>query len=213
MIDYSTILEQLEKLHRRFPTVWSLKLIPRPSRLLLKMVRPGMRVLDVGAADRRLEKRITSRHPGVVYKSMDLDRGFRHDFYSLDKIKETFDLIILFEVIEHLDLDEGIRMFDRLRGLLSDTGRIVISTPNIHHPHQYWHNATHKTAYMYSELAGVMMSRGYEIENIYRTYNSSLFGYLLRFTVAYPIHRILDVDFAQSIVVVGAKGKGPAAAS
>ena len=208
MVDYSGLIAHLEELHERYPRVWDLRLIKRPSRMLLEMVGQGMRVLDIGAADRRMERRIREKYPDVVYKSMDIDRGFHHDFYSLDDIHETFDLIVLFEVIEHLELADGARLLSRLRELMAEDGRIIISTPNIYHPHRYWHNADHKTAYSYSELAGAMMSRGYEIVDIYRTYNAPFLEYLFRMTLAYPLHRTLDIDFAHSVVVVARKGKG-----
>lgn len=205
MVDYSDYYHHLEELYERYPRIWGLKLIKRPSWLLSRLIRPGMRVLDVGASDRRMGEKIRATHPDIVYKSMDVDRGFHHDFYSLDDIHELFDLIVLFEVIEHLDLEDGVRLLGRLGELLAEDGRIIVSTPNIHHPHRYFHNATHKTPYMYSELAGVMMRCGYEIIDIYRTYSAPFFGYLFRMTLFYPLHRILDVDFAHSIVVLARK--------
>jgi 2-polyprenyl-3-methyl-5-hydroxy-6-metoxy-1,4-benzoquinol methylase len=35
-----------------------------------------------------------------------------HDFYTLEEIQETFDMIFLFDVIEHLELEEGAQVLE-----------------------------------------------------------------------------------------------------
>ena len=136
---------------------------------------------------------------------MDIDRRLPHDYYSLDEIDEQFDLIILFEVIEHLELEEGAKMLRRLHGLLVKGGKLILSTPNIYNPGRFWIDATHKTAYSYEELGGIVLSQGFEVLEIYRTFNASVPKYFLRLTLLYPLHRILNVDFAKSIVFLAQK--------
>ena len=166
-----------------------------------------MRILDVGASDKRMQKKVKDIYPDIYYKSMDIDRTVPHDFYSLDAIDEQFDLIIMFEVIEHLELEQGIEMLAKLRELLVAGGTFIISTPNVYHPHEFMQTVTHKTAYSYEELGGIVLSQGFEVMGIYRCFNASLVKYLLRLTILYPLHRILSVDFAKSIVVL-AQRKG-----
>ncbi|MBN1255776.1 MAG: methyltransferase domain-containing protein [Deltaproteobacteria bacterium] len=169
------------------------------------LLRPGMRILDVGASDRRMERGIKEIYPNVIYKSMDVDRGLPHDYYTLDGINEQFDLIMLFEVIEHLELEVGIKMLSRLNELLVHGGRLVISTPNIFNPSRFWFDATHKVAYSYEELGGILLGQGFEVLDIYRTFNASFPKYFVRLTLFYPLHRILNVDFAKSIVFLAQK--------
>jgi 2-polyprenyl-3-methyl-5-hydroxy-6-metoxy-1,4-benzoquinol methylase len=202
MIDWTELINCRDKIHERYSKIWALKLIKRPSRLLKKLLRPGMRILDVGASDRRMQKKVTDVYADISYKSMDIDHSVRHDYYSLDDINEQFDLIILFEVIEHLELEKGVEMLDRLRELLVDGGKLIMSTPNIFHPNRFWTTATHKTAYSYEELGGIVLSQGFEVLGIYRTFHASFLKYLFRRTLFYPLHRILNVDFAKSIVLV-----------
>lgn len=205
MVDWSKIINYRDQIHKRYPTIWNLKLIKRPSWLLKRLLRSGIRILDVGAGDRRMEKRVKDVYPDILYKSMDIDRRVPHDYYSLAEIDEQFDLITLFEVIEHLELEEGVEMLGRLRELLVDGGRLIISTPNVYNPSRFWHDATHKTAYSYEELGGVVLSQGFEVLGIYRTFHASALKYLLRRILFYPLHRILNVDFAKSIVVLAQK--------
>ena len=205
MLDWSKLISYRDKIHERYPQIWALKLIKRPSWLVKRHLRPVMRILDVGASDRRMENRVKGVYPDILYKSMDIDRSVTHDYYSLDNINEQFDLIILFEVIEHLELEQGVEMLGRLNELLIDEGKLIISTPNIFHPNRFWTTATHKTAYSYEELGGIVLSQGFEVLGIYRTFHASLLKYFLRLSLFYPFHRILNVDFAKSIVVLAQK--------
>ena len=206
MIPWSQIKEYREQIHQRYPSIWSLKLIKRPSRLIKELVSPGMHVLDVGAGDRRLEKRIKGFCQDVVYKSMDVDRGFPHDYYSLDEIKEQFDLILLLEVLEHLKLEEGLGMLDRLKDLMKDGGRLIISIPNSFHPNEYWRNVDHKTLYSYEDLGAILLSKGFEVKGIYRAYNAPFIRLYLRLYFLSLLHKILSIDFAKSIVFLAEKG-------
>ncbi len=205
MLSWNQLIISREQIHKRFPKIWDLKLIKRPSRLLKKLLRPGMHILDVGAGDRRMKRRVQEVYPDILYKSMDIDCSVPHDYLSLDAIDEQFDLIILFEVIEHLELEQGVELLSRLKKLLVDGGQLIISTPNIFNPGRFWIDATHKTAYSYEELGGVVLSQGFEVLEIYRTFHASLLKFVFRLTLFYPLHRILNVDFAKSIVVLASK--------
>ncbi|MBW2039430.1 MAG: hypothetical protein JRI46_07535 [Deltaproteobacteria bacterium] len=152
-----------------------------------------------------MEVKIMKRHPGVIYKSMDIDRRLPHDYYSLDEINEQFDLILLLDVIEHLELEDGVNMLRRVNELLVEEGKLIINTPNIFNPSRFWLDATHKVAYSYEELGGVLLSQGFEVLEIYRTFNASFPKYFLRLTLFYPLHRILNVDFAKSILILADK--------
>lgn len=207
MIDWSQLIDGRDQIHERYPHIWSLKLIKRPSWLVKKHLRPGMRILDVGAGDRRMEARAKGVYPDILYKSMDIDRRIPHNYYSLAEINGQFDLILLFEVIEHLELEQGMEMLRRLHELLVDGGMLIISTPNIFNPSRFWIDATHKVAYHYEELGGILIIQGFEVLRIYRTFNASALKYFLRLTLFYPLHRILDVDFAKSIVFLAKKGR------
>ena len=207
MIDWSQLVSGRDQIHKRYPTIWDLKLIKRPSWLVKRHLKPGMRLLDVGAGDRRMEGKVKAIYPDMYYKSMDIDPGVSHDYHSLADIDEQFDLIILFEVIEHLELEEGVAMLRRLKELLVSGGTMVISTPNVFNPSRFWFDATHKVAYHYEELGGILLSQGFEVLGIYRTFNASVPKYFLRLTLFYPLHRILNVDFAKSIVFLAQKGE------
>jgi len=102
---------------------------------LLEFLRPGMKILDIGANRRSLKEFLEQQMESpVAYKSMDIDRSYEHDFYSLEEIKGQFDAIACFEVIEHLTPGRALDMFRKAHQLLSSGGRVFVSTPNVYHP-------------------------------------------------------------------------------
>jgi len=205
MVDWSQIVYHRDQIHERYHAIWDLPIVRRRTRFVQAYLRPGIRILDVGAWKRKMGKKMEGLYPDIAYKSMDVDRNLFHDYYSLDEIDERFDLITFFEVIEHLELEEGIKMLGRLKQLLADGGLLFISTPNVYNPTRFLLDATHKVAYSYEELGGLLLSQGFTVQGIYRTYNASTLKYFLRLTLLYPLHKIVNVDFARSIIVVAAK--------
>jgi hypothetical protein len=187
-----------------YPSVYDLKIRKKLLDIIVEELHEGAKVLDVGASTRALGEKIIHRFPSVTFKTMDIDRVQHHDYYSLDEISESFDMIILSEVIEHLEFNKGISMLRRLQELLNDGGKIIISTPNLYHPNRYW-VSDHITPYRYDEIAGALLLVGFTINNIYRTYNDQFFRKLFRIHVASYLHKYLDVDFAKSIIVVASR--------
>lgn len=185
-----------------YPSVYGIKIKKKLLDVILEALKGNEKILDVGAYNKALGERIKNKFPSVTYKIMDIDRAQPHDYYSLEEITESFDIIILSEVIEHLEFKEGIILLKRLLDLLNSGGKIIISTPNIHHPNRYWWDSDHKTPYRYDEISGALLSVGFRIDKIYRIYNDQFLKRFFRIYVASHLHRYLDVDFAKSIVVV-----------
>ncbi len=204
-ISWSRLFEYRDKIHEKYPDIWDLKILRKRFPLMLEMIRDGERVLDIGASNRNLEGRLKRHFPRLIYKSMDIDREQFHDFYSLEEIRECFDVVFLFEVIEHLDLEEGIRLLKRIYDLLNPGGRLILTTPNVFNPSRYWRDATHKVAYCYDELAGLLMAHHFQIRAMYRTYSDAFLRHLFRIYVMAPLHRYLGIDFAKSILIVAEK--------
>jgi predicted SAM-dependent methyltransferase len=136
---------------------------------------------------------------------MDVDQEQPHDFYSMEDIRETFDAVFLFEVIEHLELEEGVQLLKRSYDLLNEGGRLILTTPNVFNPSRFWRDATHRVAYCYDELGGLLLAQGFSITALYRTYNDVFHRYFFRVYVMAPVHRYLGIDFAKSILIVAEK--------
>jgi len=201
---WSKFYSYRKKIREDYPSVFGLKIKKKMLDVVTEELENGDKILDVGASDRSLGEKIMGRLPSVVYKTMDIDRAQDHDYYSLDEVSESFDMIILGEVIEHLEFQSGVSMLRKLLSLLNSQGKLILSTPNLFHPNRYW-DSDHKTPYRYDEISGALLSVGYRVDKIYRIYNDQFLRRLFRIYVASPLHKYLDVDFAKSIIVVASK--------
>jgi SAM-dependent methyltransferase len=204
-ISWSKLFDYRDKIHQKYPEVWDLKILRKRFPLMVENIRDGEKILDIGASNRNLEGRLKRHYPNLIYKSMDVDREQSHDFYSLDEIQETFDVVFLFEVIEHLGLEEGVRLLGKIYGFLNEGGRLILTTPNVFNPSRFWRDATHQVAYCYDELGGFLLAQGFQIKAMYRTYSDAFHRYLFRLYVMAPLHRYLGIDFAKSILVIAEK--------
>jgi SAM-dependent methyltransferase len=202
---WSKLFEYRDQIHRRYPEIWDLKILRKRFPLMVKTIQDGERVLDIGASNRNLQERLKRYFPKLIYKSMDIDREQYHDFYSLEEIQESFDVVFLFEVVEHLGLEEGVQLLKRAYDLLNEGGRLILTTPNVFNPGRFWRDATHKAAYCYDELGGLLLAQGFQIKAMYRTYSDAFHRYLFRLYVMAPLHRYLGIDFAKSILVIAEK--------
>jgi SAM-dependent methyltransferase len=201
-MNWSELYWYREKIHKRFPEVWDLKIVRKRLSVLVKYIQNGDTVLEIGAYDRKLEEKIKTQLPRVEYRSMDIDRSLYHDYYTMEEIKEKFDEILLFEVIEHLEVEEGIKLLQSIYELLRPGGKLILSTPNVMNPVRFWDGVTHRVPYYYEELGGLLLRQGFEVIHIYRVFNNPFFQYLVRVYLFSFLHRFLGIDFAKSILVV-----------
>jgi len=79
---------------------------------------------------------------------------------------ERWDRIVMLDVLEHFSPAEGVRLLERLRGLLSPAGLILARVPNMGSPwgpsYQYG-DVTHKAAYSAGSLHQVGLAAGYDV--------------------------------------------------
>ena len=194
-----------EKVHERYREVWDLKLVRKRLPYISSFIKDGESVLEIGASNRRLEKRLKAFHPRLHYKSMDTDPSYSHDYASFEEIRETFDVVLLFEVIEHIDLKGGGEMVAKIYQILNPGGRVILSTPNIYTPGQYWMGVDHLTAYHYEELGAVFLSQGFTLVDIRRVYNDPFVQYVMKVYLLTPLFRFLNIDYTKSILLVARK--------
>ncbi len=162
-------------------------------------------VLDVGAGHKKHKKQILNRFPDLDYKTMDIDRFYEHDYYDLETIDEKFHIIVFSEVIEHLEFLDGVRIIEKLSGLLRPNGKIFVSTPNIYHPNTWLRDPDHKTPYMYDSLGALLLNADIKVDNIYRVYKKKRLVRLIKQYVAGPLYKYFEMDFARSLIAVGSK--------
>lgn len=204
-IEWSRIFHSREMIHRRYREVWDIPLMKKRSFLFKRYLKNGLRVLDVGAGERGVEGEIKRLGIELTYKSMDIDRTKTHDYYSMEEINEDFDAVFLFEVIEHLSLEEGITLLKKINSLTKKGGILIASTPNIFNPTRFMRDATHRTFYAYDEFCGIVNMAGYSIEELYRSYNDAFHRYIIKVYLLGFLFRTLGIDYAYSVFLVAKK--------
>lgn len=200
-IDWSRLYAARNSVTRRFPSIWGIPVVKKEMARLGVHARDGARVLDVGAGDRRFERKMREACPTLRYRSFDIDRTMQHDYYAIDDIEGQYDLIFAFEVIEHMTPAEGLRMLANLREHLASGGTLLLGTPNLYHPHRYFGDLTHVTPYKYEELGALLVLGGYRVQGFYRIYNDSFLRRALRLHLGVWLHRWLSIDFAHTVLV------------
>ncbi len=198
-ISWSKLFEYRDQIHRRYPEVWDLKIVRKRLPFILKYLKDGESVLEIGAYNRELGDRIKKYYPLILYKSLDIDPSYQHDYSSLEEVREEFDMVLLFEVIEHLALDEGIEMVKNIHRVLKPGGRMILTTPNVYRPGGG--DITHLTLYHYKDLGGVLLSGQFELIEICRLFNAPFMQFVIKTFLFLPIFRLLGIDFAKSILI------------
>jgi len=201
---WSKLYETRKVIRENYPDFWRIKVVKKPADVIKTYMKEGDTVLDVGSYNRGLYNKLKNYFKNFTYKSMDVDRDKKHDYYSFEEIKEKFDIVFLFEVIEHMELNQGVELISNINKVLKKGGKLILTTPNVYHPNRYW-ECSHKVSYRYDEIGGILDFSGFNVIRINRIYNDSFFKRIFRLYFASILHRYLSVDFAKSILLVGEK--------
>lgn len=212
-IDWSRLYAARNTVTRLFPSIWGIPVIKKEMDRLARHARPQASFLDVGAGDRRFEAKIKAVCPEVSYRSFDIDRSTKQDYYDIDAIEGRHDLVFAFELIEHMTPAQGLEMLRKLRRNVADGGTLLLGTPNLYHPHRYFGDLTHVTPYKYEELGALLVLAGYRVKGFYRIYNDAFVRRALRLHLGAWLHRWLSIDFAHTVLVECSVAEQPDPAS
>jgi len=210
-LPWSRLFECRKKVASRYPSIWRIPVRKRYHTVLEAVGRDGMQVLEVGAGDRGLERRLLRVWPATSYRSFDIDRERFHDFYRLEDVRGEYDLVCMFEVVEHVRPEQVFSILDRALSVLRPGGLLLVTTPNIFCPPNYLRDATHVTPWCYDELGGIALLSGFEIVDLFRLYHDALLHKLMRRILFFPVHYSLRIDFAKQIMLVARKPRDAAA--
>jgi SAM-dependent methyltransferase len=185
----------------RWPTVFHLPLVHDHFALARQHAGPVRSLLDVGATERVHEPNARATWPDVDYRSLDLDRTNRHDYHDFAAVDRQFDLLLLLEVLEHLEPRQAIEMVAQCRRRARPGGHLLVSVPNVFRPgvQQEW---THVAALPYQDLGALLHHGGFEVLHGARVYYGTRRSRLLHARLFHALHRFLGVDYAQSIVML-----------
>lgn len=201
-IFWSKLFEYRGQIHHRYPEILDLKIVRKRLPFILKYLKDGESVLEIGAYDRELGGRMKKYHSHILYKSLDIDPCYQHEYTSIEEVREKFDMVLLFEVIEHLDWESGREMVAKIFEILKPGGRVILTTPNIYTPGQYWKDVSHLTPYHYEELGGLFLSQQFESVDLFRYFNAPFLQYVIKVYLFPLVFRFLGIDFTKSILLI-----------
>ena len=87
-----------------------------------------------------------------------------NDYLSSLKNKIKFDRVVMLDVLEHFNPQEGVNLLERIKPFLKKDGGIVIRVPNLASPwggKWQYHDLTHKAAYTSGSLKQLGFMAGF----------------------------------------------------
>ena len=135
------------------------------------MIREKHKHTDICAIDWFMPKSLRKALENINIKSY-VSKINKKSLKTLSLSK--FDIITMWEVIEHLKINELKELFSYMHHILDDKGQIILSTPDFDDPHckslDFWSMAAgeHLSVFNVNSLGNILNNSGFFIEDIQR---------------------------------------------
>jgi hypothetical protein len=210
-LNYWQRKELLKSATPKFPLLrwWSSPQLCEVEEVIFSKVKNQDSVLDVGAGDLKIMQKFQKAGYLEQYHTQDIGEEFQYDYTNLDEINHQYSAILCLDVIEHLQLSEGLNLIHRLVNLLKPEGVIILQTPNsrcVRSP--LISDMTHLHCYNLPDLWAYLTSMGLQVEGyrvIFEAEHKTWIQRSLELVSKYIITRILGLDYADNIVVIACK--------
>lgn len=182
-------------------------------RIYSKAVREARTVLDVGCGDGSRAGRLTGGrvHPPDIH-TVDRDESVPAMFRDLklaDEVGVNYEAILCLDVIEHVPLDEGLRMIERMADMLATGGVLVLETGNASYiPEPKSWDMTHVHSYNLQDLWAHLTYLGLHVAGYKIAYYDPRWGWLRKLkarVTAYMKKNVLGCDAEPYIAVIAHK--------
>jgi hypothetical protein len=132
---YETYWKRKALLKRGFPRFpvrrwWETDGLCDIERVYFEAIRDAPSLLDVGAGDLRVMRKLQAAGYGGEYHTQDIGDGGPWTYGELGEVRRTYGAILCLDVLEHLPLSDGIALLKRMLELLAPRGVLVLQTPN-----------------------------------------------------------------------------------
>jgi 2-polyprenyl-3-methyl-5-hydroxy-6-metoxy-1,4-benzoquinol methylase len=145
----------------------------------------NLKILDIGCGWGKnlkiLEKHGYTNSFGIDISTEQIEIAEKNDIKNVKCInaidflknsKEKYDVILLIDVLEHIEFEESIELIKLINGSLNDDGTLYIQVPNAYSlfiPLRY-SDLTHLRAYTYHSLTQLMNLSTFKKFNFYELY-------------------------------------------
>ena len=149
------------------------------SEYVQKFIPSSSAVADIGAGYCDFINQIRAREKYAVDSNPDVSRWCAPDvkfvqatpIQSLEMTPSSVDAVMVSNLLEHLVPEECNALFDRLDGILTAAGKIIVIQPNYFYCYRsYWDDFTHVRAFSHVSLADFLRSRRYQITHLEKRY-------------------------------------------
>jgi hypothetical protein len=214
---YRTYWRRKEMLRRGHPTFpvrrwWETEGLSEIETIYLDAVRGAASLLDVGAGDLRVMRKLQRAGFGGAYHTQDIGPEGTYTYRDLADVTQPYDAILCLDVLEHLPLAEGLSLLDRMIAILAPGGTLVLQTPNAAYlPDPRSWDMTHVQLYNLPDLHAFLVCEGLETAGYRVVLGAERAGAVRAAKEAvtrYVKRKILGCDFAQNIAVVARKPAG-----
>ena len=217
---YETYWRRKELLRRSRPTFpvrrwWDTDGLCDIERVYFDAVRESPSLLDVGAGDLRVMKKLQAAGYAGEYHTQDVGTEGRYTYRTLDDVNRTYGAVLCLDVIEHLPLNDGLSLVRRMISLLAPGGALVLQTANAAYiPDPRSWDITHVHVYNAPDLWAYLTCEGMDAAGYRVVLGDRSPGPIVvarNAITAYVKRRILGCDYANNIAFVGRKTAAPSA--
>lgn len=195
----------------KFPILrwWPSPELCEVEQVIFSQIKNRDTVLDVGAGNLRIKEKFYHAGYSGEYHTQDIGEEFQYNYATIDEIKNQYSAILCLDVIEHLDLVDGLSLIHKLTELLSPGGVMILQTPNgrcIRSP--LASDMTHLHCYNISDLWSYLTCMGLRTEGyrvVWEEKNKNFVQQLLDLLGKYIITRLIGLDYADNIILIAHK--------
>jgi predicted SAM-dependent methyltransferase len=176
---------------------------------IMQTIHNNKKILDIGAGNRNFKDLLDTMGLNYIYRSLDIDKTNTHDFHSIEEINEKFDYVLLFNLLEHLSFETGLKYLSKAQDILENSGSIIIAIPNIWHPNHMWRcDITHTKPYPYQDLYALLTFMGFREIEMFRIYHRPFKLSIKKFILnklKILLHEIMEMDYAKDFLIIAKK--------
>jgi hypothetical protein len=195
----------------KFPLLkwWPSSELSEVEQIIFNKIKDYDSLLDIGAGSLNIMRKFQHAGYSGEYHTQDIGQEFKYDYVTLEEIQRKYSAILCLDVIEHLQLTEGLTMLRQLFDLLAPEGTIVIQTPNgrcIRSPLSS--DMTHLHCYNLSDLWSYLTCMGLQVIGyrvVFEAEKLTIIERIISLPSKYLITRVLGLDYADNILLIGYK--------
>jgi 2-polyprenyl-3-methyl-5-hydroxy-6-metoxy-1,4-benzoquinol methylase len=162
-------------------------------------------VLDFGAGNLKIKERLSRKGFKGEYFSFDSGSEYDYSFNDFSSITRSFDTVLFIDVIEHLDLEDGLELTIDLLEKLNPGGNLILQTPNGKCIRNHLgSDMTHKQLYNINDLYSYFKALGYEVfchRVCFDLKEKSIIRKIITFLGRLITAKLIGVDYADNILL------------